>query len=680
MHPGITPQWDEVKKKTKDRSRSKVKEPSPAGADNDSRQSAPRARGGRGGSFGSRGGRGPETRGPRGRGRAMPNGARQSRERAEEGHPFTGGSSDAATHAEVGTLESDKNPTDSSVPAWLEETKKESESNGPSFENSFASPDAQTDSLRPSASKGAATVKSVAKPAATNSSWAHTLFPKTIPLPPATVQKKPPPPKQAPIQPVPPQQPAPESKEPEPVEENIPGPKELAPEVLPTVAISPPVEPITPAPVEPEAASEPEAQTVLELPESNAPLAQPLTEVNLEKIEDSAPPPPTMTQASTIASSVPTPIAPSVSAPPPQPTVTTPQPTVSRPAHPGVAMPKGTPGRGSSYRRVLDQQEGVVMPSNHGAVEHATLQFGSMGLNGDIDDEEELEQAETVSQPPQPSPIAQPVTSLPPTGPSQMPVSHPPITEALPTPRQAPGLPTHPHVAHNQPSPQPPAAPHSMTQHHQLGNQYGRYGGIPETQQSQAKSFDTFAHSTQQQQSVPPQPQAQPQPQPQQAQPQAYGSYVQSPLQPQQQPSHIGVGVSTAAPEQQPQYNYYDRPQPPGFGAPYNSNFMQQGQTQQDVGTNQQRASSGLGGAAGEGLGQVVPTSAAAPSQVQQQTSRYSGQGEQGSGHATPSPAIPAVQHTSQPHQPSLAQQYPGVPGYGYQQQHPYYSQFIPQV
>ncbi|KAG0640850.1 hypothetical protein HOY80DRAFT_957107 [Tuber brumale] len=641
---GTTAQWGTVEKRSKDRSRSKVKEPSSAGANIDSYSSGSRTRAGRASHEGGRSGRG---------GRGGP-----------ESRASRGGRSRGAND--------DKKAADSSVPTWPEETNKETEANG-AFENSFV-PDIHSEASKSTPDQAPLPVP---KPAPV-ASWASKLFSKPAPPPPAPVQKIPSPPKQPPVQPEPVQYPVPEPVEPEPVEESIPPPEEASPEVQPAPATPEPVEP-TPEPVEPEPVPEPEEEAVLEAPEVGASPAQPLTEVNLEKIEDAAPPPPATTQASTIASSTATPAATaSISAPPPQHTVTTPQPAPSRPVHSGVVMPKGTPGRGPSYsRRVLDQQEPVVMPGNHGAVEHAAVQFGSMGLNGDIDDDEEVEQAETVSQPPPPSPIAQPVTSLPPTGPSQLPVSQPPVAEALPTPRQAPGLPVHPQAVPQQPSSQPPVAPQSMTQQqHQLNPQlpshYNRYA-IPETQ-TQTKSFDSFAHSAQQQPIPPHQPQAQTQPQ---AQPQAYGNYAPSPLQPQQQPSHIGVGVS-AAPDQQPQYNYYnDRSQPPGFGAPYTSNYMQQAQSQQDAGTSQQRASSGLGGATGEGLGQV-PTSAGAASQVQQQTSRYPGQtGEQGSGHATPSPAIPTVQQTSQPHQP-VGQHPTQAFQYGYQQ-HPYYSQFVPQ-
>lgn len=658
---GLTTQWDEVKNRKADRSKSKVKEPSSTGANNDlsGSRGARIARG----NFGnrSRGGANESHNGrpARGRGGAPANGARQSRDLTEESTGVTWDTTET---------EAENKLTDD---GWDHEPEPNEAVGGDTAVGDTQSgwgdvPKATPDKVTPK--------NSIIQPGV-KGSWANVL--KSTPLPPVLVQKKPPPPKQMSPPPAPQPQVVSEPKELEPVVEILPAPEETTSE--------PSIEPATPEPEEPvilptvEPELEPEAkQEIPIVPEVKevvpALSQQPLTEVNLEKIEDIAPPPPTTTQASTIASSAPPPsVGSSVAPPQPQPTVTTP-----RAAHAGVVMPKGTPRMYS--RRVLDQQEGVVMPSNHGAVEHATLQFGSMGLSGDLDDEDEVEQAETVSQPPQPSPIAQPVAALPPTGPAQLPVSHAPVTVPLPTPRQAPGLPAHPQAAPQQPSQQPPLAPQNMTQQQQhMSNQYNRYGNLDSQQQPQAKTFETFGAPVQQQQSIP-QPQsqqAQSQPQPPQSQQHAYAGYAPAQL-PHQQPSHIGVGVSTT-PDQQQQYsNYYDRSQPPGFGTLYNSNYMQQGQSQQDAGANQQRASSGLGGA-GEALGQI-PTSAPGPGQVQQPTSRYgtAQAGEQSSNHGTPSPAVSTIQQTSQPHNPAI-QQYPGgIPGYGYQ--HPYYNQFMHQV
>lgn len=660
-------QWGEVRNKNKkaDRSRSKVKEPSSTGTNTDLSGS----RGARTGRVGfdtrttgrGRGGAPNEShsgRPVRGRGGASTNGgARLSRDFTEE--------STAQTWDITTETEAESKPADD---GWGNEPEP-NETGGDAHTGDITSGWGETVKATPDK---VIPKNSIIQPGL--ASWASIL--KSSPVP---VQKKPSPPKQVSPPPVPQLQAAAEPKEAEPIVEILPAPKETAPE--------PPTETATPEPeeaavlptIEPELEPEatPETPAVPEVREIVPALSQqPLTEVNLEKIEDAAPPAPTTTQASTIASSVPPPSAGSSVAPPPsQPTVTTP-----RVAHAGVVMPKGTPRMYS--RRVLDQQEGVVMPSNHGAVEHATLQFGSMGLSGDLDDEDEVEQAETVSQPPQPSPIAQPVTALPPTGPAQLPISQASVTEPLHIPRQAPGLPAHPQAAPHQPS-QPPLAPQNMAQQQQhMSNQYNRYANPDSQQQPQAKPFETFGAPVQQQQSVP-QPQSQPQqtqtqPQPPQSQQHAYASYAPAQL-PHQQTSHIGVGVSTTPDQQQQQYsNYYDRTQPPGFGNQYNSSYMQQGQSQQDAGANQQRASSGLGGA-GEALGQI-PTSAPGPGQVQQPTSRYGAAqvGEQSSNHGTPSPAVSTIQQTSQPHNPGI--QYPGgIPGYGYQQ-HPYYNQFMHQV
>ncbi|KAJ5944152.1 Ubiquitin system component Cue [Penicillium verrucosum] len=121
-----------------------------------------------------------------------------------------------------------------------------------------------------------------------------------------------------------------------------------------------------------------------------------LTETNLEQIPDVSAPAPTATAASTIGSGL--------------------------------------------QRRVMEQQQAVVMPGNH-AVDRAAVQFGSMGLNGDaIDIDENREEAETRAQPPQHSPVA-PRASLPPA--TQAPHS----METGAAGRPAPGLPPVPQGA-----------------------------------------------------------------------------------------------------------------------------------------------------------------------------------------------------------------------------------------
>ncbi|KAJ5834978.1 Ubiquitin system component Cue [Penicillium robsamsonii] len=131
-----------------------------------------------------------------------------------------------------------------------------------------------------------------------------------------------------------------------------------------------------------------------------------LTETNLEQIPDVSAPAPTATAASTVGSGI--------------------DPAAGR-----------TPGL---QRRVMEQQQPVVMPGNH-AVDRAAVQFGSMGLNGDaIDIDENREEAETRAQPPQHSPVA-PRASLPPT--TQAPHS----IETGAAGRPAPGLPPVPQGA-----------------------------------------------------------------------------------------------------------------------------------------------------------------------------------------------------------------------------------------
>ncbi|KAK2732943.1 RNAPII degradation factor [Myotisia sp. PD_48] len=150
---------------------------------------------------------------------------------------------------------------------------------------------------------------------------------------------------------------------------------------------------------------------------------------------------------------------------------------------PGYPYKAGTgSGRGPSFqRRMMEQQEAVVMPGNH-AVDRAAVQFGSMGLNGSIDDadiDEEREQPETRPQPPQHSPVA-PRAALPPSTRTAI-VSEPaPIAT-----RPAPGLP-------------PAPVAHPTTSAEASFNDFARYG---EAQ----KQYDIFNQPTEHQ----PQPQAQ---------------------------------------------------------------------------------------------------------------------------------------------------------------------------
>lgn len=216
----------------------------------------------------------------------------------------------------------------------------------------------------------------------------------------------------------------------------------------------------------------PASQTAAETPTQQAPAvaADELTRTNLEQVPDASPAAPATTVASTVAS---TQDHTSVLG-----TAPTSQPRPAIPGYPPNAYKTAT-GSGRTpalQRRVMEQQEAVVMPGNH-AVDRATVQFGSMGLNGsveDVDIDEEREQPETRPQPPQHSPVA-PRASLPPSTQAQAPAG------TVPVPRPAPGL---------------PPAPATSTAETPF-NDFGRY---TESQ----KSYDPFSQQIEQ-----PQPQTQ---------------------------------------------------------------------------------------------------------------------------------------------------------------------------
>lgn len=399
-----------MKKKTTDRSRSKVKEASKI--QGSAAESAPVAvRGGRGrGGFEGRGGR---ARGDRGRGgRGGRAGAHANGVRGEKPTTTADGveSSGPADPVGAGDAATTKKPVD--VGEWAEipaDSAKETPKNTPK--------------LPEPAKKG----------------WAS-LFAKPAPPPP---QKKPP--HTAPVA-------APLSQ---PVE---PKSATLAPTATAAAAADIPDEK---APGQP---GVPLSQTATEIPsmppvDALEPSKDDLTKMNLEQVPDVSIPPATATAASTVAS---------VQDPHSLPPVT-PQ---SRGASSGYAASAfkatGGPGRSSSFqRRVLEQQEAVVMPANH-AVDRAAVQFGSMGLNGseDVDIDEEREEAETRAQPPQHSPVA-PRAALPPS-------AH----DAPSIARPAPGLP---------PVPQATAADAPF-------NDFGRYG-------DSQKQYDPFSHQASQPQS-----------------------------------------------------------------------------------------------------------------------------------------------------------------------------------
>ncbi|KAF8462992.1 hypothetical protein BDZ91DRAFT_826309 [Kalaharituber pfeilii] len=680
---GSYAQWDEVKKKT-NRSRSKVPDSAPETPTIGARSS--RGRGSQDAPRGSRGGRATERggRAPRGRGGAAINGQR---------------------------------------------------ANGP---EDWGKKDSQDDNIAEDAPEAIAKSDVDHANTATQKPPLHLLIrPKRASPPPPQQQPSPPPPPPTPPPPPPPSAPksAPEEPASPPKQE-----ESEEPEPTPTESLPPPPQPTEPAtpiapeveeePAEPELEPEPEppvieveestrAPEVPEIPEiktEEPPVEsaqQPLTEQNLEKVEDIAPPAPTGTQASTVNSTAP-PTRSSTAATPTAPAPPTPQTRYA-----GLSTPKIGSARTASFtRRTLDQQEAVVMPGNH-AIDRTIVQFGSLGLNGaaiddeDYDVEPTREKPETATQLPEQSPPPHPTATLPPAAPpvqtpqvapaqtsvqpivqqtvqpqaqtqlqpqvqpqvqpqiqtqvqppQPQPQQPPPATvqDALPTPRQAPGLPAQPQVqaqVHQQASPQPPLAPQTMaSQQHmnpQLSNQFNRFGGIEQTQPAQ-KPYDSFQQHIPQQHT--PQTQAAQLPQTQQAQQQTYGYPTHHQQHHQQShPAQAGIAALSNLPDQ---YNNYYNSDLQRAGAPgFNYYTNPYSQPAQDTTGSIPRVASGMGTAAGDTPSQL-PT---APSQT---ASRFGQVGEQTSGHATPSPGIPALP-TSQapnPQQTAAHQQYQMQPYY----------------
>lgn len=371
----------------------------------------------------------------------------------------------------------------------------------------------------------------------------------------------------------------------------------------------------------------------------------PLTEDNLEHLPDSSIKPATQTVASTVGSTDPRVATPATSQ----------QAPIGRPPMGGYAASAyraaGTPGRNSSYqRRVLEQQEAVVMPG-HNAVDRAAVQFGSMGLNGEpdsLDVDEEREEPETRTQPPQQSPPSQPRASLPP-APRQL-SQEPSVHDNMPAPKQAPGLPPVPQQAyggHQEPS-HLGSMHHEASQSHGYG-QYGRYA-----QQSEQKSFDPFSH---------------------QAPSSAYDHYApqSSAQQQQQQQQHQPFGGFSSAPSDYSHYYTADQ-QRNAYQSYYGNSYGQQ--TSQDSSANQQRSASGFGSAPNES-----PYSASqAPQQVSHVASSYpqhdpqalaqSRYGEApGSGQNTPAPSSTSQAPAAAAPTAAMHQQYNSAYPYG----HPHY-------
>lgn len=389
-------QWGEVKKKTKDRSQSKAKDSATTSADT----LAPSTRGGRG-----RGGS--ETARGTGRGRGASD---RSRGASRAGR---GGRAPPSSTKVNGTASTTDEGWGASAPSGTWDDSAAADASTSPLDSGWEHVSADSTAQAPEEPKPAS------KPDGSRS-WASMFAkPKQAPAPPKAPKSAPT--NEAPIEP-------PTTAPPTVQDGNMQG-------LPPPVTISDTSEiPNTPPATE---------LVTSEQAADLTPTKDDLTETNLEKLPDNSGPVTSATAASTAASTLDqrgfsgTPLLPA------QPV------TSSRPPMGGYATTAykatGMPGRTASYqRRVLEQQEAVVMPGKH-AVDKAAVQFGSMGLNGtpeDVDVDSDREDPETRVQPPQHSPVA-PRASLPPAPLQQQPqgLPQPPVQEPHATPRQAPGLP-----------------------------------------------------------------------------------------------------------------------------------------------------------------------------------------------------------------------------------------------
>lgn len=364
----------------------------------------------------------------------------------------------------------------------------------------------------------------------------------------------------------------------------------------------PPIEPLVVEDGPSELPSAPHSETASQV----TPSKDELTEDNLERLPDESHPPASQTQASTVASTVDV-RAQHESKPAIRPTS----------GYAATAL-KATSGAGRSAsfnRKVMEQQEAVVMPGNH-AVEKTAVQFGKMGLNGDgdVDVDEDREEPETRTQLPDDSPAA-PRASLPPVmqdsqvvAPS-MPTEIQPPTEPQ-AHRQAPGLPA---------APQGTSQPSQQALHSSYTDPY-RYG-------PGQKAYDPFGQTPSQTQSRP-------------TTQEPFSSQIPGQTQPGAQQDYAG---------------YYSREQ-------YQNYYGSYGQ-----GQDSQRSGSAFGTSAPDISNQYAT---ARPQQG------YGQPEAPNSGNNTPAPNVPT--HQAQPSQHLGGQSHAGYPyGYpaAYNQQYPQYGQ-----
>ncbi|KAK6593982.1 rnapii degradation factor def1 [Botrytis cinerea] len=590
---GTISQWGEVSNK-KDRSKSKAHDSTSSAPLNESTNTGRVSRGGRGGFDGTRG---------RGRGNDRGRGGRT------RGAPVahTNGTRNETAEVSVPTTESNAWDTAATTENTTKDTPADAESSKPAeADNTWG---ATATNAASTTAAAATTAASTIIPDGVKKSWASMFAPAPKP-------KKAPEPVEKPVELPKPEEPveAPAVSEPEPP---VPEPE--------TVEIPEPIAPV-------ESPAEPEVNVNL------TPSKDELTETNLEQVPDDTAASswdPRNAPGNATGNSTP------YSALPSQTTAASRAPTSGFQA--SALKATGSSGRTPSFqRRVLDQEEAVRMPGNR-EVDRAAVQFGAFNLTGEDDVDGDREEPETRAQPPQHSPVA-PRATLPPA-----PQQAAPVSETLPTPKQAPGLPaaTHPTAAPGLPSPQThPSSQSAPQQGSQAGSQLGQYGryGQPGSQEQSSlpqKPYDAFSQQAPSSQSP------------------FEGYPSQSQSQAQQQ-----SGAFSSAPNDYSSY-YTSDPQRQNYNSYYQQqyNLQQGGQGQQDA-SSSQRSYGGYNGPQTETSGQ-------------QSQSRYAtaGAGEgQNSGHTTPNPVAQSQQQTgaaaqtTQP-QPSHSQQPQGAYPYG----HPYY-------
>lgn len=612
-----------MKKKTKDRSQSKAKDTPTALAD--ATNSSTRGVRGRGGFEGSRGGRGRGTDRGRGNSRGgragLPNGTRSSHIVKPEETPVADGSAGEPTVT-----------TDTATAGW-DSANTDSTNLDSSWEHISADVVPAAPATAPEQPKPSS------KPDGTRS-WAS-MFSKPAPAPAPPKAPRAAPSHDAPV-------------EPSVTATSIPTTTDLVGLPPPPVSESSEI-PKTP----------PGSDLISAEPTANiTPSKDELTETNLEQVEDVSGPPPLATAASTVASTIdPQSVAGgggSLHSSQPQSNSRPPLGGFATSAYKATGMP-GMPARSASYqRKILEQQEAVVMPGKH-AVDRAAVQFGSMGLNGtteDVDVDSDREDAETRAQPPQHSPNA-PRAALPP-APQQQAFPSQTQIDPLPTPRQAPGLPPRSQQSAMPPSQGMSGDPAAPSQNNQsLYN--NRYGPQQELSAPTQKAYEPFGQQMQQSQQYDGYPASQAQAQP--------------PQQVQSQP-----GAYSSAPNDMSSYYTSDNQRNAYQNNSYYGNYGQQPQqSAQDSTTSQQRGGSAFGTSTAEQSSQY-PTSGAQP----QPQNRYAQATEtQASGNSTPNPSLTGQQQPTQP-QPMLQQPAQGQTGgqhgpfpYGHPYHHygsPYYS------